>query len=67
MSEKPAKAQKTPHRPPVKQRRYHYSIYVIELAPEVWNIAHATWKSISALPWGRRVMGFGKLDAAFTS
>jgi len=35
MPEKPAKAPKEP-RP---QRGHHYSVYVIELAPEVWNIA----------------------------
>ena len=39
MPEKPAKTQKQPYKPPVRQRGHHYSVYVIELAPEVWNIA----------------------------
>ena len=39
MPEKPAIAQKQPRKPPVMQRGHHYSVYVIELAPEIWNIA----------------------------
>ena len=35
MPEQPAK----PRSQPKKQRGHHYSVYVIELAPEVWNIA----------------------------
>lgn len=35
MPDKPAKTPKKPR----QQRAHHHSVYVIELAPEVWNIA----------------------------
>lgn len=35
LSDKPAKTPKEPR----QQRGHQYSVYVIELAPEVWNIA----------------------------
>jgi hypothetical protein len=35
MAEKPAESLKKPR----QQGGHHYSVYVIELAPEVWNIA----------------------------
>lgn len=42
MTEKLAKADKAtrtlPKKVPAKPRGHHYSVYVIELAPEVWNI-----------------------------
>ena len=39
MPEKSANAPPKPHQPSKKLRGHHYSVYVIELAPEVWNIA----------------------------
>ncbi len=39
MPPKPAQTLLPPHVPLKRQRGHHYSVYVIELAPEVWNIA----------------------------
>ena len=39
MAKQPLDAHKQAHTPPVRQRGHHYSVYVIELAPKVWNIA----------------------------